>query len=99
MSRNYRIKACGLLVLMLGLSACTTPSSESASDIGQTNNDATAPTQIATPERPLDDFFNVIWGMGLSSEEQARQHEARNIERQELMAQCMREQGFEIISI
>ena len=46
---------------------------------------------------PLDEYIAIIWGTNLSPDEQQRRSEARWNERQELIAQCMLELGFEYL--
>jgi len=46
-------------------------------------------------ESPLAEFLNPVFGTGLDPEEQTRRNVSLNIEGHELIAQCMRDAGFE----
>jgi len=45
----------------------------------------------------LANYLQALWGTQISLEEQQRQHDATNMRREELIAQCMLEAGFEYI--
>lgn len=69
----------GAAALLLVLTGCTAASDDA---------DATA-------ESPLGEYLSALWGGDLSEEEQAAAYEEENREREELMATCMKEQGFD----
>ncbi|KAA9085563.1 hypothetical protein F6B42_12515 [Microbacterium radiodurans] len=46
---------------------------------------------------PIGEYFQAFYGGDLSSEEQEARYAAENTEREELVAQCMTDQGFEYI--
>lgn len=46
-------------------------------------------------QSPLSEYFSAIYGTDLSPEEQEQRYAEENKEREELMATCMQEQGFE----
>lgn len=48
-------------------------------------------------DSPLSTYLSSVWGGDLSEEEQLAQFEKQNAEREELIAQCMTEEGFEYI--
>ncbi|MQA33131.1 hypothetical protein [Modestobacter roseus] len=49
----------------------------------------------AEQESPLAEYMNAVYGGDLSPEEQEQQFTEQQAEREELVAQCMQEQGFE----
>ncbi|MGY5883408.1 hypothetical protein [Modestobacter lacusdianchii] len=46
-------------------------------------------------DSPLSEYFNAVYGGDLSPEEQERQFAEQLAEREELVAQCMQDEGFE----
>ncbi|WP_299951856.1 hypothetical protein [uncultured Modestobacter sp.] len=53
------------------------------------------PAATAEQDSPLTEYFNAVYGGDLSPEEQERQFAEQQAEREELVAQCMQDQGFE----
>jgi len=80
--RNLNPIIATILVIAAG---CTSTSS---------NDDAaTPPAQLS----PIEEFTSAAFGTGLSFAEQLQQGEALERQRQEIIAQCMNEKGFEYI--
>ncbi|SDQ85166.1 hypothetical protein [Microbacterium sp. cf332] len=48
---------------------------------------------------PLGEYFSAFYGGDLSEEEQQAKYEAENKQREELVAQCMQDEGFEYIPV
>ena len=61
------------------------------SGCGQGDKDEPA----ATKESPLTEFMSSVYGGDMSPEEQEKEFKEREREREELVAQCMSEEGFE----
>ncbi|MFS0712405.1 hypothetical protein ABC195_00870 [Microbacterium sp. 2P01SA-2] len=51
----------------------------------------------STEESPLSEYFSAFYGGEMSEEEQQAHFEKQNKEREELIAQCMQDEGFEYI--
>ncbi|WP_369140836.1 hypothetical protein [Modestobacter versicolor] len=51
--------------------------------------------EAAEQESPLTEYFDAVYGGDLSPEEQERQFAEQQEQEQELVAQCMQEEGFE----
>jgi len=79
------ISAFGVLALTMTVAAC--------GQAGATG-DRAAPTASATVS-PLNEILNVVWGTNLSQEEQQRRIDEQAIRREELIAQCMNDAGFD----
>ena len=68
--------------LVVTLAACSGPSGSGA----------------PKPEdSPLNEYMSAVWGGDLSEDEQRERFEKENAEREELVAECMSEEGFEYI--
>lgn len=81
MNRHTAGAAVGTAALLIALTGCT------ASDAGP-----------ADPEdSPLGAYLAAAWGSDLSEEEQLEQFEKTNTEREELIAACMSDAGFEYV--
>ena len=85
--KSWRKPRTALIMAALTLltSAC------SASDDGATS------TSSVRQESPLDEYLSLVWGSNLSVEERQRQFDEEAIRREDLVAQCMREGGFEYL--
>ena len=70
-------------VLLIALSGCSAPEAQSADPA----------------DSPLNAYMAAFWGGDLSEEEQMERFEKENLEREELVAQCMTDQGFEYIPV
>jgi len=84
---NMRIKGIFTAIVALGIAAgCAgaAPNDDAA---------ATTPVQLS----PIEEFTAAAFGTGLSAEVQRQQAEELELRRQEIMAQCMNEKGFEYI--
>lgn len=103
--RNKFFTILGTTVLLITTAACGNPAT-SASSPGASSNitspqvvaddgDPVAPHIATLSGSPLAEYMSLLWNLGLSREEQARQMEARTILIQETAAACMHEQGFE----
>jgi len=79
--------------IALMLSACTGNGSESSAI--HTSDPNTAPQ---SPDAPLDEFLGSGWD-GLSEEEAVRRLEDQHMQQQELVAQCMRDAGFDYLPV
>lgn len=79
MQKTRAHSVAGAAALLLVLTGCT-----AASD-----------GESAQEESPLGEYMAALWGGDLSEDEQAAMFEAQNLEREELMATCMKEQGFD----
>jgi hypothetical protein len=82
-------KAGSILIIGLVFGAC----SDSASSV-PVPPEALPPTQI---ESPLEDFLSLLWGTNLSPEMALAQQEAQNVQRENRIAQCMRDFGFDYL--
>lgn len=51
--------------------------------------------ELSYEDSPLNEYLSAAYGGDLSPEEQQKQMDEQNREREELMAQCMAEEGFE----
>jgi hypothetical protein len=59
------------------------------------DGDATGASDGAEQESPLAEYLNAVYGGDLSPEEQEREFAEQQREQEELVAQCMKEEGFE----
>lgn len=74
----------GVTALLIALTGC------SGSDTGSASEE---------PQSPLAEYLSAAWGGDLSEEEQQERFEEDNKQREELVAQCMTEAGFEYIPV
>ncbi|MCR2801511.1 hypothetical protein QNO21_04010 [Microbacterium sp. zg-Y818] len=81
MNRHTAGAVVGTAALLIALTGCTA-------------SDADA---VAAEESPLGAYLASAWGSDLSEEEQLEKYEKENTEREELVAACMNEAGFEYI--
>lgn len=70
------------VLLTAGLTACSGPASGGAPD---------------PVDSPLNKYMSAVWGGDLSEKEQQARFEKENKQREELIAECMAEEGFEYI--
>jgi hypothetical protein len=76
-------------ILPISVSACTNyvPTPEGSNE-----------SELSLPElSPLDEFRNILWGMGMDEEAARRQWDAGRIRQENMIAECMHELGFEYI--
>lgn len=71
-------------VLAAALTACAGPSGGEAPD---------------PADSPLNKYMSAVWGGDLSEKEQQERFEKENQQREELIAECMAEEGFEYIPV
>ncbi|MCR2813405.1 hypothetical protein NQ166_05340 [Microbacterium sp. zg.Y1090] len=82
MNRHTAGAVAGAAALLIALTGCTPADSDAAS---------------AEEQSPLEAYLAAAWGGDLSEEEQTARLEKENAEREELVATCMTEEGFEYI--
>lgn len=59
--------------------------------------DAAAPSSVRVEQSPLDEWLSAGYGGIVTEAEALRQNESFEIRRDELIAECMQEQGFQYI--
>ena len=72
------------VVLTAGLTACSGPAAGGAPD---------------PMDSPLNKYMSAMWGGDLSEKEQQARFDKENKQREELIAECMAEEGFEYIPV
>lgn len=81
MNRSVVGAVAGAATLLLVLSGCSSSSPDASEE----------------EQSPLSAYLSAAWGGDLSEEEQTERFERENTQREELLAECMTEQGFEYI--
>jgi len=77
-------------------SGCATTAENSATTVSENNsNDNQSSALDAANTTPLTEYLNLIHNLNADMTEQQRQWEADNLRREEIVAQCMNERGFE----
>ncbi|MCR2786026.1 MULTISPECIES: hypothetical protein [unclassified Microbacterium] len=82
MNRHTVGAAVGAAVLLVALTGCSGPEADPGAD-----------EELS----PLNAYLAAAWGGDLSEEEQQERFEKEHVQREELVAQCMTEDGFEYI--
>jgi len=98
MRLQHRVwRSLGAGVLVASLSACgggnAGGSGGSAAGGGNDGEAAASGRRVSL----LDEYLAPVWGTNLSAEQQVMHANAQNAQREELIAQCMHEAGFEFI--
>lgn len=58
-----------------------------------------AGTDLSEQPSPLEEYMSVLWGTDLSPEEQEKEFAAQEMVRQEAIAQCMQDEGFDYVPV
>jgi len=82
------------VTLAFTVSACNGGNSLDGGGGPNMNGDTPA---AAAQNSPLNEYLGPLWGSNLSQAEQQRQQQQEDLYREELIAGCMREAGFEFI--
>jgi len=77
------------------LSAAALAFTMAACSEASATGDGAAAAGSTRPVSPLNEIMDQVWGTGLSQEEQQREFDEQQLRREEIIAQCMNELGFE----
>jgi len=91
------ISTAGVLALVVSVSACSALGIGGGGAGGSGGNGDGAAAASNTRVSLLDEFLAPVWGTNLSPEEQVLRGNAENAQREQYIAECMHQAGFEYI--